>query len=32
MPVGCRIRKDFKRPDKKLLEAFRGIPVANIDN
>ena len=32
MPVGCRIRKDFKRPDKKLLEAFRGIPVANIDD
>ncbi len=30
--VGCRIYKDFKRPDKELIEAFRGIPVANIDD
>ena len=32
MPVGCRIRKNFKRPDRKLIEAFKGIPVANIDD
>ncbi|MGL5436216.1 MAG: RraA family protein [Lachnospiraceae bacterium] len=30
--VGCRIYQDFKRPDKELIEAFRGIPVANIDD
>ena len=32
MAIGCRIRKDFVRPDKKLVEAFRGLPVANIDD
>jgi len=32
MAVNCRIRKDFKRPDKALVEAFRGLPVANIDD
>lgn len=32
MAVGCRIRKNFDRPDRKLVEAFRGIPVANIDD
>lgn len=32
MSVGCRIYQDFFRPDPKLVEAFRGIPVANIDD
>ena len=30
--VGCRIRKEFERPDRKLVEAFKDIPVANIDD
>ncbi len=30
--VGCRIIKDFDRPDRELVEAFRGLPVANIDD
>ena len=30
MAVGCRIIKDFKRPDKELVELFRDMPVANI--
>ena len=29
---GCRIYKDFKRPDPALLEQFRDMPVANIDD
>ena len=32
MAVGCRIKRNFERPDKELVEAFRGIPVANIDD
>ena len=32
MSAGCRIRKNFERPSKELVEAFRGIPVANIDD
>ncbi len=32
MSVGNRIIKDFKRPDKKLVERFRNKPVANIDD
>jgi regulator of RNase E activity RraA len=32
MPIGCRIRKNFERPDRGLVEAFRGVPVANIDD
>jgi RraA family protein len=32
MGDGCRIVNDFQRPEKKLMEAFRGIPVANIDD
>ncbi len=32
MAIGCRIRRDFERPDPKLVEAFRGLPVANIDD
>lgn len=30
--VGCRIKKSFERPSKELVEAFRDIPVANIDD
>jgi RraA family protein len=30
--VGCRIISDFERPDKSLVEAFKDIPVANIDD
>ena len=29
---GCRIYKDFKRPDPALVELFRDMPVANIDD
>lgn len=29
---GCRIRKDFKRPDPALVKQFEGMPVANIDD
>ena len=29
---GCRIYKDFKRPDPALVEKFQGMPVANIDD
>ena len=32
MAVGCRIKKDFERPAIELVEAFRGLPVANIDD
>lgn len=32
MSIGCRIRKNFERPDRKLIEAFRGLPVANLDD
>lgn len=32
MSIGCRIRKNIIRPDQKLIEAFRDIPVANIDD
>jgi len=32
MPVGCRIKRNIVRPDRALVEAFRGIPVANIDD
>lgn len=30
--AGLRIFTDFERPDKELIEAFRGIPVANISD
>jgi RraA family protein len=30
--IGCRIYPDFQRPDKKLMEGFKGMPVANIDD
>lgn len=32
MSIGCRIYRDFCRPAPELVEAFRGIPVANIDD
>lgn len=30
--VGCRIITKFDRPDRALVEAFRDLPVANIDD
>lgn len=30
--VGCKIIRDFKRPDKKIVELFKDLPVANIDD
>ena len=30
--IGCRIYPDFERPVKELVESFRGLPVANIDD
>lgn len=30
--VGCRIYTKIDRPEKSLIEAFKGIPVANIDD
>lgn len=30
--IGCRIFPDFTRPSKELIDAFRGMPVANIDD
>lgn len=30
--IGCRIYTNINRPDPALVEAFRGIPVANIDD
>ena len=32
MSVGCKIIRDFQRPDSELVELFRGLPVANIDD
>ena len=32
MVTGCRIIKDFVRPDKALVERFKDMPVANIDD
>jgi len=32
MPIGCKIIRDFPRPDPKLVELFRDLPVANIDD
>lgn len=32
MSVGNKIISDFPRPDKELVEQFRGMPVANIDD
>lgn len=30
--IGCRIIRDFQRPDPALVGRFRGLPVANIDD
>lgn len=30
--LGCRIVQDFARPAAALVDAFRGLPVANIDD
>lgn len=30
--IGCKIINDFNRPDKNLVEEFRELPVANIDD
>ena len=32
MGIGCRIITDFKRPDKSLIERFRGLQVADLDD
>lgn len=32
MKTGCVIVKDFKRPDKELIEKFDGVAVANLDD
>lgn len=32
MPCGCRIKKDIKRVSPEIIEVFREIPVANIDD
>jgi len=30
--IGCKIIRNFKRPSKELIDGFKGIPVANIDD
>ena len=32
MSIGCKIVRDFTRPEKELVELFRDVPVANIDD
>ena len=32
MSIGCKIIRDFRRPDPALVERFRDMPVANIDD
>ena len=32
MGIGCRIITDFDRPDKTLVERFRGLQVADLDD
>lgn len=32
MSVGCKIIRDFPRPEPELVELFRDLPVANIDD
>lgn len=32
MSVGCRIKKNWERPAQELVEAFKDVPVANIDD
>ncbi|XBS70373.1 RraA family protein [Acerihabitans sp. KWT182] len=30
--IGCKIIKDFKRPERRIVDLFKGVPVANIDD
>ena len=30
--VGCKTVQNFQRPDPALVERFRNLPVANIDD
>lgn len=30
--IGCKIIRDFERPSQELIDGFKGIPVANIDD
>jgi RraA family protein len=30
--IGCKIISNFQRPDRKLVELFKDLPVANIDD
>lgn len=32
MGIGCKILRDFKRPDASLVAKFKGMPVANVDD
>ena len=32
MQTGLTIVKDFKRPDDELVQQFKGVPVANLDD
>lgn len=32
MSIGCKVVYDIRRPNKKTVEQFRGMPVANIDD
>lgn len=32
MAIGCKIIRDFPRPDTALVERFRGIPVSDLDD
>lgn len=30
--IGCKVIQNFVRPDRKLVDLFKGMPVANIDD
>ena len=32
MSIGCRIHRNISRPPRELVELFRGLPAANIDD
>lgn len=32
MSIGCKIIRDFPRPDPEIVKKFEGMPVANIDD
>ncbi len=32
MNIGCKVVVNFERPSKEIIELFRGVPVANIDD